>query len=160
MKVITPPLIPGQRFGRWTVIAEHPKRSRNGQKYYLCRCDCGTEKPVRADGLRAGKSTSCSTGRSPLFFRRLAECRRGPDECWNWPGPKGKNGYAPYLWIKGKKAYAYRMAYIHLVGPVPEGLELDHLCRNPACINPAHLEPVTHLENCLRSKRIKVRLPS
>ncbi|MDP2917085.1 MAG: HNH endonuclease signature motif containing protein [Dehalococcoidia bacterium] len=45
---------------------------------------------------------------------------------------------------------AHKFAYETLVGPVPEGKELDHLCRNPPCVNPAHLEPVTHQENDIR----------
>jgi hypothetical protein len=44
------------------------------------------------------------------------------------------------------------MAYEMLVGPVPDGLELDHLCRVPACVNPDHLEPVTHIENVRRGR--------
>jgi hypothetical protein len=48
---------------------------------------------------------------------------------------------------------AHRFAYELLVGPIPEDLELDHLCRVRHCVNPAHLEPVTHLENILRGMR-------
>lgn len=46
---------------------------------------------------------------------------------------------------------AHQWSYETLIGPVPDGLELDHLCRNPPCVNPAHLEPVTHAENMRRS---------
>lgn len=52
--------------------------------------------------------------------------------------------------IAGHHVQAYRFAYEHFVGPIPEGLELDHLCRNPGCVNPEHLEPVTHGENTRR----------
>ena len=50
---------------------------------------------------------------------------------------------------------AHRVYYERHVGPVPEGLELDHLCRNPGCVNPEHLEPVTHAENIRRGYQAK-----
>lgn len=49
-----------------------------------------------------------------------------------------------------RKVYAHRWSYEHHVGPIPAGLHIDHLCRNPSCVNPAHLEPVTQRENNLR----------
>jgi hypothetical protein len=52
--------------------------------------------------------------------------------------------------FRGKRYLAHRYAYEQLIGPIPEGLSLDHLCRNPRCVNPAHLEPVTHRENVVR----------
>ena len=53
---------------------------------------------------------------------------------------------------KGREKSGHREAYRLLVGPIPEGLEIDHLCRDTRCYNPAHLEPVTHRENTRRSK--------
>lgn len=50
------------------------------------------------------------------------------------------------------KQLAHRRLYLERVGPIPDGMELDHTCRTPACINPAHLEPVTHRENVLRGQ--------
>lgn len=75
--------------------------------------------------------------------------RRGHDECWEWMAAKVPMGYGQ-LRIPGGHLYAHRVAYEELVGPIPDGLSLDHLCRNTSCVNPAHLEPVTHRENCLR----------
>ena len=73
--------------------------------------------------------------------------------CWNWTGAKGSAGYGTIIVHdeKGKHGRgAHRVSYEQLVGPVPAGLELDHLCRNPSCINPEHLEPVTRGENIRR----------
>lgn len=68
--------------------------------------------------------------------------------CWEWTGCVTSNGYGQFR--DGKVVLAHRWAYEHLVGPVPEGLELDHLCRVRHCVNPDHLEPVTRAENIRR----------
>lgn len=69
--------------------------------------------------------------------------------CWIHAGRPGVNGYG-YVSLDGKKRLIHIVVYNLLVGPVPDGLELDHLCRVPLCANPSHLEPVTHRENILR----------
>lgn len=71
--------------------------------------------------------------------------------CWPWLGSQNDKGYGSAC-IQGRCGRAHRLIYEFLVGPVPQGLELDHLCRNRLCVNPAHMEPVTHRENVRRAK--------
>lgn len=72
----------------------------------------------------------------------------GPDGCTNWTG-KLDNGYGRF-WLDGRCLLAHRVAWEIANGPVPSGLQLDHLCRNRACVEATHLEPVTVAENVLR----------
>lgn len=69
--------------------------------------------------------------------------------CWLWSSGQQGHGYGAYSY-GGKSIAAHIYVYQLLVGPVPRGLELDHLCRVRHCVNPDHLEPVTHLENTVR----------
>ena len=74
--------------------------------------------------------------------------------CWLWLGAINSHGYGQMFKSKntGKaiKYEAHRFSYESFKGPIPDDLELDHLCRVPCCINPEHLEPVTHRENMIR----------
>lgn len=76
----------------------------------------------------------------------------GNNGCWIWTAGLSTAGYARFF-VDGKTRQASRVVFETIVGPIPEGLELDHLCRNVRCVNPAHLEPVTHAENILRGAR-------
>jgi hypothetical protein len=72
-------------------------------------------------------------------------------DCWTWTGGRQSAGYGHYsLGRRGLKTLAHRFAYELLVGPIPEGRQIDHLCRNHLCVNPDHMEPVTQRTNILR----------
>lgn len=72
--------------------------------------------------------------------------------CWKWQGPKTTSGYGNFSIGSKKHIQAHRWAYEFCVAPIPEGLQLDHLCRVRLCVNPDHLEPVTCRENLLRGE--------
>jgi hypothetical protein len=83
----------------------------------------------------------------------------GVSGCWLWQGFVANNshGYATF-WLNGKNRLAHRVAYEFFVGPIPEGLTIDHVkvrgCTSKSCVNPAHLEAVTTWENTLRGNAL------
>jgi hypothetical protein len=132
--------------------------------------DCsveGCERPTKAKGLcnthylrvLALGSTELPYRPSPEERFWLKVDRRGEDDCWEWLAAKGEMGHGRF-WTGSRPGVAHRFSYELLVGPIPDGLELDHLCRNPRCVNPKHLEPVTHVENIHRgAHRMKTHCP-
>lgn len=80
-------------------------------------------------------------------------------ECWLWTGDLDRHGYGR-IHTAGKRGpvkAAHRVSYELTLGAIPPGLELDHTCRNPRCVRPDHLDPVTHRENLLRGTGIAAR---
>lgn len=94
-------------------------------------------------------------GAHDRFWRKVVKT----DGCWLWTGYRDRAGYGHTRHpgqTRGRMAFVHRIAYEFTNGPIPEGLEIDHLCRVRNCVNPAHLEAVTHRENMLRSTALQV----
>lgn len=130
----------------------------------LCECGCGQPAPI-------AQSSNATTGRvkgRPLRYvqgHNRGPLRKGPDfvvdqnGCWIWQFTKNPCGYG-MVRHDGRMTPAHRVYYERHIGAVPDGLQLDHLCRVRACVNPAHLEPVTNAENCRRGANVKLTLGS
>lgn len=82
------------------------------------------------------------------FFNKIERHRE--DHCWQWIGFTDAKGYGAFGDGEGV-VRAHRFAYEHFVAPIPDGLQIDHLCRNTSCVNPLHLQPVTAKENTHRA---------
>jgi len=80
-----------------------------------------------------------------IFFGHVEKT----ETCWIWKGTKNSSGYG-ILHIAGYSQMVHRASYRHYKGEIPRSLEIDHLCRNKLCVNPDHLEAVTHQENVQR----------
>ena len=103
--------------------------------------------PYKDDWTVAKETNKAITAIKKHLYRKWSDY-----PCYEWQGYKTNLGYGQLGTAKklGKNLYAHRIVWEAVNGPIPEGLSLDHLCRNPSCISPHHLEPVTHKENCLR----------
>lgn len=117
-----------------------------------CACGCGKQRPSHdkngvARRFISGHNKAARAVVSEVDDRFWSRVDADGD-CWEWTGST-REGYGAVR-FRGRNTLAHRVSYEHLVGPIPEGLELDHLCRNRRCVNPDHLEPVTHRENLLR----------
>lgn len=124
----------------------------------LCQCGCGQPAPIAQRtwaryGWVAGQPLRFIHGHNgrvqkPLAERLTERSTLDASGCLVWDRP-GANGYG-YLAVDGSDQLAHRLSFETFVGPIPDGLQIDHLCRNKACINPEHLEPVTQAENLRR----------
>lgn len=86
---------------------------------------------------------------SDPLYRFVSNVRVQENGCWLWAGGKHRKGYGKFWW-NNHTGFAHQFAYLHWRGVIPEGMEPDHLCRTPACVNPYHLEAVTRRENLIR----------
>jgi hypothetical protein len=125
----------------------------------FCECGCGGEAPIatmtsRRDGVMKGERRR--------FIRGHVHKRSGPKYevdlrtgCWIWQHGRTTEGYGQ-AWDGRRQTTAHRFMYEQAHGSVPDGTELDHLCRNTLCCNPAHLEPVPHEENVRRGRNVRL----
>jgi hypothetical protein len=94
----------------------------------------------------------CDADHQVVIATRLGDT----PSCWNWGGTINREGYGT-LTHAGRRWQAHRLSYIAFVGPIPDGLVLDHLCRNTVCVRPDHLEPTTDRVNILRGTGMAAR---
>lgn len=120
----------------------------------LCECGCGEPTPIATKhdpkrGYVKGQPRRFANGhnnRKPVADRFWAKVdRQGPDDCWEWQGATSAFGHGDFPAL-GQHA-AHRVSYLLNVGPIPPGLFVLHRCDNPPCVNPAHLEVGTQLDN-------------
>ena len=97
-------------------------------------------------------SRYCVSGKYGDIWSRID--KNGAGGCWLWLGAKNRDGYGLTRPTGDKLRMAHRVVYELIVGPIPEGMELDHLCYVRPCVNPEHMEPVTQLVNLHRRSRV------
>jgi hypothetical protein len=152
--------ITGQRFGRLVAICVSEKGTHRRHTKWLLECDCGNRKVTTIDVLRRGDCQSCGCFHREISRRKVQPVAKKfwshvqkTERCWLWVGVRSSDGYGRFE-IRNhqvsKVFKAHQMSWILLRGPVPDGLQLDHLCRVRHCVNPDHLEPVTMAENIRR----------
>lgn len=126
----------------------------------FCQCGCGRPAPIASatnrqrGNIKGEPMRYCkghNTRRRGVTNDYLEEDRGYATPCWIWQ-LTGSEGYGTTK-VNGVSRAAHRVYYERDVGPIPDGLEIDHLCRVRRCCNPEHLEPVTHAENVRRGVR-------
>lgn len=120
-----------------------------------CIADCDRAPVARGMCLKHWKrwrrrGTTHDVTPEERFFSYIAPVAEW-NACWVWTNRLAVGGYGQF-WVGKKTVMAHRWSYEFLRAPIPDGLSLDHLCSNPPCVNPWHLEPVTQRENLRRSK--------
>jgi hypothetical protein len=134
----------------------HPIRRRarrdpvSPERGHTC-AECGGYKPRPVARLCMSCYTA-SRKNTPEQFWAKVDRSAGPEACWDIEGtPNIVTGYVEVR-VSGRRVGAHRHAYELAVGPIPVDRQIDHLCRNRACVNPSHMEPVTIRENVLRGE--------
>lgn len=129
---------------------------------HLCLCGCGfTTNLANANDPRFGHVIG-----KPMRYLRGHGNRKsfhryevnGTTGCWDWNGCIMLNGYGVQIRLFGRNISPHRLHYELKKGKIPHGLHIDHLCRNRKCVNPDHLEAVSHAENIRRGAGVKLNL--
>lgn len=130
----------------------------------LCMCGCGqkTNPSTRNRphlGRIKGQPVAYIRGHSAVANRKktryIIEDLGYQSPCWTWLLAKSEDDYG-MVRVNGTLQKAHRHYWEQRNGPIPDGLEIDHLCRNPSCVNPDHLEPVTRTEHQIRERQRRV----
>lgn len=93
---------------------------------------------------------------SPQTIKKFLDSFTYSDNCWEWNGYKKRLGYGEF-YANNARYQAHRFSYELFKGAIPDGLVLDHLCRNTSCVNPSHLEAVSNIENVMRGEGVGAR---
>ena len=127
----------------------------------LCFCGCGQQAPIATQSnfvlgiVKDQAMRFVHNHHMRKWVRYLIEDRGYKTPCWIWQLAIDQDGYGQVS-INGRNLQAHRFYYEQSIGPIPDGLLLDHLCRVRCCVNPDHLEPVTTLENTRRGLNCKL----
>lgn len=126
------------------------------EKYCACGCGAVVRRTYAVGHGMKGKNARLETSAQTekRFWSKVD--RKQENQCWMWLDTPLQSGYGRF-YIRGIPKQAHRVSYELLVGPIPEGKCLDHLCRNTLCVNPKHLDPVSNRENILRGVGITAK---
>lgn len=146
--------IAGQRFGSLTAVS-FSHLDKHKKAYWKTKCDCGRDHTASTGNLRSGQVKTCGCRMSnftprdePLFDRLMAGITMEPNTgCWLWMNNCSDEFYGKIRYGAKTSLLAHRVAYEIFVGPIPNGLVLDHKCCVTLCCNPQHLRPMTIWEN-------------
>jgi hypothetical protein len=161
---IPPARLPGRNYFQRHTSENHPESSAASTSAARNGGDApGFTRPAalnswgsRVSSVSPGSAPCALAGSRSVVFgdaclpeRFWVKARIDDDGCWTWLSTKTGQGYGQFRDPEagGVKKRVHRYVYERVVGPIPEGLVIDHLCRNRRCVNPAHLEAVTQLEN-------------
>lgn len=133
---------------RW-VLAWNSLRGCRAKKVFRTRPEAEAHLPLIDE--RPRKKSGPRNAGTPIADRIKAKVKIDENGCWVWQLRCHHKERYGIIAIDSKPKLVHRVSYETFVGPIPEGLQLDHLCRNRPCCNPAHLEPVTPRENIRRS---------